>query len=103
VHSKSTAILLSLSSLTDDIRRFDTSIGRGDSVIVIGSTHALPGEYPQTPPSLISIHDQKGQSLTSNAQPGWDIGVLGEYTPPNCSEKVGPMALNEKARFEFPP
>ncbi|KAF3043626.1 FK506 binding protein proline rotamase rapamycin-binding protein [Didymella heteroderae] len=66
--------------------QFDTSIGRGDSVIVIGSTHALPG-----------------QSLISNARSGWDIGVLGEYTPANSSEKVGPMALNERARFEFPP
>ncbi|KAJ4399819.1 hypothetical protein N0V91_009183 [Didymella pomorum] len=34
---------------------------------------------------------------------GWDVGVLGEYTPSGSSEKVGPMALNEKARFEFPP
>ncbi|KAF1926425.1 uncharacterized protein M421DRAFT_7034 [Didymella exigua CBS 183.55] len=56
--------------------QFDTSVGRGDSVIVIGSTHALPG---------------------------WDIGVLGDYTPSGSSEKAGPMALNEKAKFEFPP
>ncbi|KAF3031409.1 hypothetical protein E8E12_000679 [Didymella heteroderae] len=38
-----------------------------------------------------------------DARSGWDVGVLGTYTSSESSQKPGPMALNEKARFEFPP
>ncbi|KAF2996677.1 FK506 binding protein proline rotamase rapamycin-binding protein [Curvularia kusanoi] len=55
--------------------KFDTSIGRGDTVTVIGAGRLLKG---------------------------WDKGVLGDYCPENPKEPVAPMALNEKARFVLP-
>ncbi|KAF2626441.1 peptidyl-prolyl cis-trans isomerase [Macroventuria anomochaeta] len=56
--------------------QFDTSIGRGDTVTVIGAGRLLKG---------------------------WDKGILGDYKTADPSEEVGPMALNEKARFKLPP
>ncbi|OSS47435.1 hypothetical protein B5807_07277 [Epicoccum nigrum] len=55
--------------------KFDTSIGRGDTVTVIGAGRLIKG---------------------------WDKGVIGDYEPEIRGETVGPMALHEKARFKFP-
>ncbi|KAJ8110189.1 hypothetical protein OPT61_g6899 [Boeremia exigua] len=55
--------------------QFDTSLGRGDTVTVVGAGRLLKG---------------------------WDKGILGDYTPEDPSDSVCPMALNEKARFKLP-
>ncbi|KAF1361033.1 peptidyl-prolyl cis-trans isomerase [Lizonia empirigonia] len=57
-------------------REFDSSAKRGDSIVVIGMGRVLKG---------------------------WDKGILGDYKPTDPNEQVGPMALNEKARFKFSP
>lgn len=62
--------------------------------------------FPVSPRTYIQLVQGSSVRLsfsTITDQLGWDIGVLGEYTPCGSSRKVGPMALNEKARFEFPP
>ncbi|UPX20881.1 Peptidylprolyl isomerase [Ascochyta rabiei] len=55
-------------------QRFDTSIGRGDTVTVIGMGRVMKG---------------------------WDKGITGEFKSEDPNETVKPMALNEKARFIF--
>ncbi|KAJ4985888.1 peptidyl-prolyl cis-trans isomerase fkr-3 [Stagonosporopsis vannaccii] len=55
--------------------QFDTSLGRGDTVAVIGAGRLLKG---------------------------WDKGITGDYAPEDPSELVRPMALHEKARFKLP-
>jgi len=40
--------------------------------------------------------------LINVVQPGWDKGIIGDYTPEDPNELVRPMALHEKARFKLP-
>lgn len=80
--------------------RFDTSLGRGDTVAVVGMGRLLKGVCF----AALSLFPRDWQHLLTNTGlPGWDKGILGDYKPENPDESVGPMALNEKARFKFTP